>query len=87
MSLSSFLLPGNKGKAKVIDKGLDDLFRSSAVVAPPRAPASAPTPAASTTPGASAEKKRKAAEETPSKKAKRSKPDTSGIRGHFTRRG
>ncbi len=33
MSLSSFLLPGDKkAKAKVIDKGLDDLFRSTASV-------------------------------------------------------
>ena len=33
MSLSSFLLPGNdKAKAKSIDKGLDDIFRSTASV-------------------------------------------------------
>ncbi|KAJ8501954.1 hypothetical protein ONZ51_g267 [Trametes cubensis] len=70
MSLSSFLLPGDKGKAKEIDKGLDDLFRSSATVAPPRPPVA--TPAA---PTATSDKKRKATEETPNGKSKRSKAD------------
>ncbi|KAI0372262.1 hypothetical protein BV20DRAFT_964390 [Pilatotrama ljubarskyi] len=76
MSLSSFLLPADKGKVKEIDKGLDDLFRSSTVVAPARPTVTAtPAPAASTTPAASFEKKRKATEQTPNGKAKRSKPD------------
>ncbi|KAI1790154.1 hypothetical protein LXA43DRAFT_1017651 [Ganoderma leucocontextum] len=71
MSLSSFLLPGaNKGKAKAIDKSLDDLFRSTA-----SAPSVRPTvaPSATTVPAPSSEKKRKATEDTPNGKAKRSK--------------
>ncbi|KAI0632212.1 hypothetical protein C8Q77DRAFT_1210519 [Trametes polyzona] len=78
MSLSSFLLPADKAKAKVIDKGLDDLFRSSAVSAPPRPPVAATaTPAAGSvaTPTEKTEKKRKATEDTPSGKVKRSKSE------------
>ncbi|RPD62521.1 hypothetical protein L226DRAFT_482412 [Lentinus tigrinus ALCF2SS1-7] len=70
MSLSSFLLPGaDKSKAKIIDTGLDDLFRATVSVPPP-APVHASTQAASSVPS---DKKRKARHETPSGKTKRSK--------------
>ncbi|TBU53671.1 hypothetical protein BD310DRAFT_859888 [Dichomitus squalens] len=81
MSLSSLLLPGaNKGKAKAIDKGLDDLFRASVSAPPPRPTtsifkkksiASVPTPAV--------EKKRKANDDTPTTKAKRLRSQTAAI--------
>ncbi|OJT09892.1 Nucleolar protein 12 [Trametes pubescens] len=76
MSLSSLLFPA-KGKAKAIDKGLDDLFRSSAAVAPPRpvVPA-ASTPAAAATPTTPSDRKRKVTEETPTGKTKKSKSDS-----------
>lgn len=78
MSLSSLLFPA-KGKAKAIDKGLDDLFRTNAAVAPPRpvAPA-ASAPAATAIPTTPSDKKRKAVEETPSGKTKKSKSDSAG---------
>ncbi|OSC97233.1 hypothetical protein PYCCODRAFT_1419900 [Trametes coccinea BRFM310] len=75
MSLSSLLL-SEKAKAKEIDKGLDELFRSSTAVAPPRPPVLAQaTTSASATHPAPSEKKRKATEETPSGKSKRSKSE------------
>ncbi|KAI0667613.1 hypothetical protein C8Q78DRAFT_993946 [Trametes maxima] len=75
MSLSSFLLPGQKGKAKEIDKGLDDLFRSSTAVTPSREPATPATLISSAIAGPS-EKKRKATEETASVKTKKSRSDS-----------
>ncbi|CDO74438.1 hypothetical protein BN946_scf184972.g5 [Trametes cinnabarina] len=72
MSLSSLLL-AEKAKTKEIDKGLDELFRSSAAVAPPRPPVAAPS--TSMTPAAPTDKKRKATEETSSGKSKRSKSE------------
>ncbi|PIL22632.1 hypothetical protein GSI_15323 [Ganoderma sinense ZZ0214-1] len=75
MSLSSFLLPGtSKGKAKAIDKGLDDLFRSNPSV--PARPGTVPAPSATNAPATSSERKRKATEATPNGKVKRSKFET-----------
>ncbi|KAI0766376.1 hypothetical protein BD413DRAFT_615176 [Trametes elegans] len=77
MSLSSFLFPGDKGKGKEIDKDLDDLFRSSAVVSPSRQPVAAATQVATSSAVASSEKKRKASEDSPVGKAKKPKSDSS----------
>ena len=93
MSLSSFLLPGaDKGKAKAIDTGLDDLFRANASVSPSsllggnlvtrqKAPASARTDQhASQVPvPSSGDRKRKGTQETPSGKSKRSKVAIEGM--------
>ncbi|KAI0754878.1 hypothetical protein C8Q80DRAFT_1141625 [Daedaleopsis nitida] len=67
MSLASFLLPGSsKGKAKAIDTGLDDLFRSTAsALSFDAAPTKVP----------SSDKKRKASGDVPTAKVKRSKSE------------
>ncbi|KAI0647963.1 hypothetical protein C8Q79DRAFT_906572 [Trametes meyenii] len=75
MSLSSFLLPTQKGKAKEIDKGLDDLFRSSTAVAPLGGTATSAAPIPDAVAGPS-EKKRKATEETAAVKTKKLKSDS-----------
>ena len=91
MSLSSFLLPASKAKAKAIDKGLDDLFRASASVslpggltslaermriqAPPPYPSGSVATSSSDVAALNLEKKRKATEEVRGGKAKRSKAE------------